>query len=80
MEQIFPELDNNVLHLAVGENHLFQLGKLVCKTYVKIRFYHLGRQKTAEVRGVPIRKNFSKLIHFKHQSFFHVFVVEFLKF
>ena len=65
--QIFPDLNDHMMETAVGDNHVFQLVKTISKNYSKIRLYHLGKELTAKITGVPIRKRLTKLIHFKHQ-------------
>lgn len=67
MGAIFPELSDHMMEMAVQDNHVYQLVKKVSKNYSKIRMYQLGKQLTAKITGIPIRKKFSKLIHFKHQ-------------
>ena len=67
MSGIFPELNDHMMEMAVEDNHVYQLVKNVSKNYSKIRFYHLGRELTDKITGVPIRHKLSKLIHQKHQ-------------
>ena len=64
---VFPSLKKHMFDSTVESNHIFHLIKVVVACYVKVRMHHLAKQKTAEITGVAIRKQLSKLILFKNQ-------------
>lgn len=47
--KVFTELDNHMVDSPVDENHVFALIKSIAKSYSKIRFYHLGKETTANL-------------------------------
>ncbi len=49
------------------EEHSQELIEKICTKYLKIRLKSLCERKNEEITGVPIRKEYSKLILFKHQ-------------
>ena len=63
----FTNLDCHMFDSTADSNHIFVLIKLIVACYTKIRMHHLAKQKTAEITGISVRKQFSKLILFKHQ-------------
>ncbi len=52
---------------AVDDNHVYQLVKLIVKSFSKIRLFHLGKEATQKVSADKVRKRLSKLVLFKHQ-------------
>jgi len=64
---VFLTLSAHMLDSTVGSNHIFVMIKVLVACYIKIRMHHLAKQKTAEVTGVAVRKQLSKLILFKNQ-------------
>ena len=40
----FPQLDDHMLESPVNNNHVYQLIKSVIKSFVRIRFHHLGKE------------------------------------
>ena len=64
---VFPSLQNHMFETEPENNHRVNLVKLVTAEYVKIRMYHLAKQRTAAVQGNAIRRKLSKLILFAHQ-------------
>ena len=63
----FTNLHCHMFDSTAESNHIFTLIKVLVSCYTKIRMHHLAKQKTAEVTGISVRKQFSKLILFKHQ-------------
>jgi len=64
---VFPSLQNHMFETEPENNHRINLVKLVAGEYVKIRLYHLAKQRTAALHRNVIRRKLSKLILFKHQ-------------
>ena len=64
---VFPSLENHMFETEPENNHRINLVKLVTAEYVKIRLYHLAKQRTAALHGNAIRQKLSKLILFAHQ-------------
>jgi len=60
-------LDCHMFDSTADSNHIFTLIKLLVSSYTKTRMHHLAKQKTAEVTGISVCKQFSKLVLFKHQ-------------
>ena len=48
--------------------------------YIKIRFYHIGKEYSDKIGSLKIRKKFTKLIHFHHQWTFYWRVYPFIPF
>ena len=67
MSLVFRELDTHMFDTAVNDNHVFSLVKGIVKSYCKIRLHHLGKEYTANVVGVNVRKKLTKLVLFKGQ-------------
>ena len=65
--EVFTEFFDHMLECAIEDNHIYNLIKLVARSYAKIRFYHLGQLKTTEISEPKIRKKLNKLILFKNQ-------------
>jgi len=63
----FTNLHSHMFDSTADNNHIFTLIKVIVACYTKIRMHHLAKQKTAQITGVSIRKELSKLILFKHQ-------------
>ena len=56
-----------MLKCAIEDNHIYNLIKLVAKSYLKIRFHQLGELKTTEISEPKIQKKLTKLVLFKNQ-------------
>ena len=67
LDVIFRDLDDHMKDTAVTDNHVFQLIKLVSKNYCRVRFFHLGKQISADIVKIKVRNKLSKLILFKNQ-------------
>lgn len=67
LSHIFTELDDHMKETDVTDNHVFQLIKAVCKSYCKVRIFHLGKRMTEKLAKDKVRKKLSKLILFKNQ-------------
>lgn len=63
----FADLDCHMFDSTPDSNHVFTLIKAVVHCYCKIRLHHLAKQKTIEITGTAVRKQFTKLILFNHQ-------------
>ena len=56
VKQVFTNLEDHMLDCIVTENCIFLI-KIVAKTYCKIRFYHLGKEKT-QISSTGFATNF----------------------
>lgn len=65
--KVFENLTCHMFDSTPVSNHVFRLIKVIVQCYAKIRLHHLAKLKCAEITGVSVRKEFSKLILFKHQ-------------
>ena len=65
--KLFEELHSHMFDTPVNSNHILLLVKTICKSYCKVRLYHLGKEETAKVKGKKVRKTFNKLVLFNHQ-------------
>ena len=65
--RVFEDLQCHMFDSSRDSNHIFSLRKTVVHCYAKIRLHHLAKQKTLEIAGIAIRKQYSKLILFSHQ-------------
>ncbi len=59
-------LDEHMFDSTAVNNHIFTLIKCCCQSYVTIRMHHLSKLTNAKMHGTVIRKQFSKLVLFKH--------------
>ena len=64
---VFSKLDQHMFDSTAVNNHIFSLIKCCCQCYVTIRMHHLGKSRNAKMHEKVIRKQFSKLVLFKHQ-------------
>ena len=56
------ELTGHMFETAVGDNHIFNLVKVITECYCTIRFHHLAKEKN--LSGKKIRKKMNKLVLF----------------
>ena len=66
-KNLFPTLHCHMLDSTPTTNHIFSLARCCAEAYLKIRMHHLGKRYTEKITGQKVRKQFSKLILFKHQ-------------
>ena len=64
---VFSTLDQHMFDSTAVDNHIFSLIKCCCQSYVTIRMHHLAKSTNAKMHDKIIRKQFSKLVLFKHQ-------------
>ena len=64
---VFSTLDQHMFDSTPGNNHVFKLIKCCCQSYVTIRMHHLSKTRNAGMHDKVVRKQFSKLVLFKHQ-------------
>ena len=64
---VFSTLDQHMFDSTAVDNHLFTLIKCCSQSYVTIRMHHLCKLRNASMHEKVIRKQFSKLVLFKHQ-------------
>jgi hypothetical protein len=64
---VFSELDQHMFDSTPGNNPVFKLIKCCCQSYVTIRMHHLSKTRNAGMHEKVVRKQFSKLVLFKHQ-------------
>jgi hypothetical protein len=64
---VFSALDQHMFDSTPGNNHVFKLIKCWCQSYVTIRMHHLSKTRNAGMHEKVVRKQFSKLVLFKHQ-------------
>ncbi len=64
---VFSTLDQHMFDSTAVDNHIFTLIKCCCQSYVTIRMHHLSRMRNARMHDKVVRKEFSKLVLFKHQ-------------
>ena len=64
---VFSSLDQHMFDSTAVDNHIFTLIKCCCQSYVTIRMHHLSRMRNARMHDKVVRKEFSKLVLFKHQ-------------
>ena len=65
--RVFDDLTQHMFDSTPDGNHVFNLVKLICRNYTKIRFHSLAKTFTAEISGKKVRKQLGKLVLFKHQ-------------
>jgi hypothetical protein len=65
--KVFSTLDQHMFDSTPGNNHVFKLIKCCCQSDVTIRMYHLSKTRNAGMHDKVVRKQFSKLVLFKHQ-------------
>ena len=63
----FISLMAHMFDTTPDNNHVYNLVKCISQCYCKIMMHHLASQKTAEITGIKVRKQFTKLVLFKHQ-------------
>lgn len=66
-KQAFHSLESHMYDSTPTTNHLLSLIKCCAECFIKIRMHHLGKMYSEQISGAKIRKQFSKLILFKHQ-------------
>ena len=66
-KQLFSCLDAHMFDTTPTTNHTLSLIKCCIECFLKIRLHHIGKQYTEQITGDKIRKQFSKLVLFKHQ-------------
>ena len=64
---VFSTLNQHMFDSSAVDNHLLSLIKCCCQSYVTIRMHHLAKSRNARMHDKVIRKQFSKLVLFKHQ-------------
>jgi hypothetical protein len=64
---VFSTLDQHMFDSTPGNNHILSLIKCCSQSYVTIRMHHLSKLTNARMHDKVIRKQFSKLVLFKHQ-------------
>ena len=64
---IFSTLDQHMFDSTPGNNHILSLIKCCSQSYVTIRMHHLSKSTNVRMHDKVIRKQFSKLVLFKHQ-------------
>jgi len=64
---VFSTLDQHMFDSTAVNNHIFTLIKCCSRSYVTIRMHHLGKMRNAKMHEKVVRKQFSKLVLFKHQ-------------
>ena len=64
---VFSTLDQHMFDSTPGNNHILSLIKCCSQSYVTIRMHHLSKLTNAKMHDKVIRKQFSKLVLFKHQ-------------
>ena len=64
---VFSVLNEHMFDSTAVDNHLLSLIKCCCQSYVTIRMHHLAKSRNARMHDKIIRKQFSKLVLFKHQ-------------
>ena len=64
---VFSSLQDHMFERSPEDNHVFSLTKCITQCFLKIRMYHLAKERTAVIKGENIRKPLSKLILFKNQ-------------
>ncbi len=67
LSKVFKSLGDHMFDSAVDDNHVYQLVKLIVKSFCKIRLFHLGKEATQKISADKVRKRLSKLVLFKHQ-------------
>ena len=65
--EVFSTLNQHMFDSTAVDNHLLKLIKCCCQSYVTIRMHHLAKSRNARMHDKVIRKQFSKLVLFKHQ-------------
>ena len=65
---IFESLVDHMFDSTPENNHLIRLIKCVCSCFGKIRMHHVARRYTEQIIGDRVRKQFTKLVLFKHQQ------------
>lgn len=66
-KNLFPTLYSHMFDSTPTTNHIFNLTRCCAESYLKIRMHHSGKLYTEKITGQKVRKQFSKLILFKHQ-------------
>ena len=65
--KVFSDLHDHMFDSTPDNNHIFNLIKVICESYVTIRMHALCRRMTENVSGTNIRKKLTKLVLFNHQ-------------
>jgi hypothetical protein len=60
-------VDEHNCSLDILDSHALNLIRLVVNCYVNIRFYHMGKLFSEQLRGKNVRFNSNKLVLFAHQ-------------
>ena len=66
-QDIFKSLDEHVKETDVVDSHLITLIKMIVKEYLKVRFHHVSKEISADVKGKSIRQKLTKSIIFACQ-------------
>ena len=66
-KEVFNNLNEHMFDTSVVDNHLFILIKLITTNYINVLMHHLAKQHNDNLTGERIRKNYTKIILFKHQ-------------
>ena len=53
--------------ISMDDNHVFGLVKVISSSYLKIRLYHLAKEKTFSITQDFVRSKLTKAILFQHQ-------------
>ena len=64
---VFSELDQHMYDTSAVDNHVFSLVKCCSESYVTIRMHHLSKLRNESMHAQKVRRQFSKLVLFKHQ-------------
>ena len=65
---VFSALDQHMFDSTPGNNHCFKLMKCCCQSYVTIQIHHLNKKRNVPMHEKVVRKEFLKLVLFKHQG------------
>jgi hypothetical protein len=66
-EKCFCQLNEHSKDFSPTSNHKLITIKCLAACYAKIRMYHIGRSYSEKLDGEKVRKQLTKLIHFKNQ-------------
>ena len=66
-QSTFASLDEHMFDCEVDSNHVFALIRCISECYSKIRFHHVVRMLSDDLKEERIRKKYSKLVLFAHQ-------------
>lgn len=64
---LFPQLEQHLMEVETGDNHLGALNKVISHKYLTIRLHHWAKVYSEKQIGTKLRHHLTKAILFQHE-------------